>query len=45
MIFLVGDAATIKQLKDGRGPAAIVASWNRDLESFRKARTKYLLYR
>jgi uncharacterized protein YbbC (DUF1343 family) len=45
MIFLVGDAATIKQLEDGRDPAAIVASWNRDLESFRKARTKYLLYR
>jgi uncharacterized protein YbbC (DUF1343 family) len=45
MIFLVGDAATIKQLEGGGDPTAIAASWNKDLESFRKARAKYLLYR
>jgi uncharacterized protein YbbC (DUF1343 family) len=45
MIFLVGDAATIKKLEGGGDPTAIVASWNKDLESFRKARAKYLLYR
>ena len=45
MIELVGNAATIKQLVDGEDPAAIVASWNKDLEAFRKVRAKYLLYR
>jgi uncharacterized protein YbbC (DUF1343 family) len=45
MIFLVGDSATIKQLEDGGDPTAIAASWNKDLESFRNVRAKYLLYR
>ena len=45
MIDLVGNAATIKQLVEGGDPAAIVASWNKDLEAFRKVRAKYLLYR
>ena len=45
MIFLVGNAATLKQLADSKDPAAIVESWNKDLESFRKVRAKYLLYR
>jgi uncharacterized protein YbbC (DUF1343 family) len=44
MIFLVGNAATLKQLADGKDPAAIVASWKTDLESFRRVRAKYLLY-
>ena len=44
MIELVGNAATIKQLMEGGDPAAIVASWNKDLEAFRKVRAKYLLY-
>ena len=44
MIFLVGNAETIKQLSDGKNPTAIVASWNKDLEAFRKVRGKYLLY-
>jgi len=44
MIFLVGNAETIKQLSDGKNPAAIVASWNKDLEAFHKVRAKYLLY-
>jgi uncharacterized protein YbbC (DUF1343 family) len=45
MIFLVGNAETIKQLVEGRDPAGIVASWNSELEAFRKVRAKYLLYR
>ena len=44
MIELVGNAATIKQLMAGGDPSAIVASWNKDLEAFRKVRAKYLLY-
>jgi len=44
MIFLVGNAETIKQLSDGKNPTAIVASWNKDLEAFHKVRAKYLLY-
>ena len=43
MIELVGNAATIKQLVEGDDPAAIVASWNKDLEAFRKMRAKYLV--
>jgi len=45
MIELVGNAATIEQLSAGGDPSAIVASWNDDLEAFRKIRAKYLLYR
>jgi len=45
MIELVGNAATIKQFMEGGDPSAIVASWNKDLEAFRKVRAKYLLYR
>jgi uncharacterized protein YbbC (DUF1343 family) len=45
MVELVGSAATIKQLVDGKDPAAIMASWSMDLEAFRKVRAKYLLYR
>jgi uncharacterized protein YbbC (DUF1343 family) len=45
MIFLVGNAATTRQLADGEDPTGIVASWNKELETFRKVRAKYLLYR
>jgi uncharacterized protein YbbC (DUF1343 family) len=44
MVVLVGNGETIKQLQEGRDPSAIVASWTRDLEAFRKIRAKYLLY-
>ena len=44
MIALVGNAATIERLENGDAPAAIVASWNEELEAFRKMRAKYLLY-
>jgi uncharacterized protein YbbC (DUF1343 family) len=45
MIDLVGNTATIQQLTAGSDPAAIVASWNADLDVFREVRAKYLLYR
>jgi uncharacterized protein YbbC (DUF1343 family) len=44
IIALVGNGETIKQLQEGRDPATVAASWNSDLESFRKMRAKYLLY-
>jgi uncharacterized protein YbbC (DUF1343 family) len=44
MIALVGNAETIRRLKAGDAPAGIVASWNAELEAFRKMRAKYLLY-
>jgi len=44
MIELVGNAATISRLARGDSPAAIVAGWSGELETFRKLRAKYLLY-
>ena len=44
IVELVGSSATIKQLLAGTPAAAIVESWNRELEEFRKLRQKYLLY-
>jgi uncharacterized protein YbbC (DUF1343 family) len=44
MIALVGNAETIRKLKAGETPAAIVASWSEELEASRKMRAKYLLY-
>jgi uncharacterized protein YbbC (DUF1343 family) len=44
MIFLVGNAATIKQLVEGGDPVAIAADWNSELQAFRKVREKFLLY-
>src|SRR6266566_1320862 len=44
IIALVGNAETIRRLKAGDSPAAIVGGWNEDLEIFRKMRAKYLLY-
>ena len=45
MIELQGNAASIRRLQAGDSPAAIVASWQSDLDAFRKVRAKYLLYR
>jgi len=45
MIELLGNAATIKQLVEGSAPAAIAASWDNDMEAFRRIRATYLLYR
>jgi uncharacterized protein YbbC (DUF1343 family) len=45
IIDLVGNTPTIKKLMNGEDPATIAASWNKDLEAYRKVRAKYLLYR
>jgi uncharacterized protein YbbC (DUF1343 family) len=45
IIELLGNAATIQRLQAGDSPAAIVASWQSDLDAFRKVRVKSLLYR
>ena len=45
MIELVGNAAVVGQLAHGGAPAAIAASWEKDIGGFRKLRAKYLLYR
>ena len=44
MIELVGNAETLNQLERGEDPTAIVASWRKSLDLFRKMRTKYLIY-
>ena len=44
LIELVGNSATVRQLARGDAPSAIAASWDKDLEVFRKIRAKYLLY-
>jgi uncharacterized protein YbbC (DUF1343 family) len=44
LIELVGNSATVGQLAHGDAPSAITASWETDLEAFRKMRAKYLLY-
>jgi uncharacterized protein YbbC (DUF1343 family) len=44
MIALVGNVATIEQLKNGESPSAIVAGWDRSLAAFRRIRIKFLLY-
>jgi uncharacterized protein YbbC (DUF1343 family) len=45
MIELVGNTAAIKQMVAGTDAAAIVESWDKDLDAFRNVRAKYLLYR
>jgi uncharacterized protein YbbC (DUF1343 family) len=45
MIALVGNAETIRRLAEGDPPGLIAAGWNAGIDSFRKMRAKYLLYR
>ena len=45
MIALVGNADTIRKLKQADSPNAIVAGWDTELAAFRNMRAKYLLYR
>jgi uncharacterized protein YbbC (DUF1343 family) len=45
IIALVGNVETIRRLGEGAPPTSIVAGWNKDLETFRSVRAKYLLYR
>jgi uncharacterized protein YbbC (DUF1343 family) len=44
LIELLGNDKTVQQLAKGGDPAAVVASWNEDLASFRSLRSKYLIY-
>ena len=45
MLTLVGNANAIARLKNGDAPGTIVSDWDADLETFRKMREKYLIYR
>jgi uncharacterized protein YbbC (DUF1343 family) len=44
-ITLLGNEATVQQLKDDMPPEEIVASWAKDLADFDKMRHGYLIYR
>jgi uncharacterized protein YbbC (DUF1343 family) len=44
MIELTGNVATIRQIARGQDAASIMASWNKDLDAFRRLRARYLLY-
>ena len=45
LMFLVGNAETIRQLQAGVPPEQIVASWSSDLANFDAPRRKYFLYK
>ena len=45
MIVLLGNDATIDQLKAGVPPEKIIASWSADLAAFDEMRHKYFLYK
>ena len=42
---LAGNNLLMEQIQSGLSPAAIRASWQKDLASFKKIRKKYLLYK
>jgi uncharacterized protein YbbC (DUF1343 family) len=43
-IALLGNDATVQQLKQGVAPEQIIASWSATLDAFEELRQKYLLY-
>ncbi|HXM95923.1 MAG TPA: DUF1343 domain-containing protein [Candidatus Dormibacteraeota bacterium] len=45
LLFLTGNADTIRQLQEGIAPEEIVASWNAELNTFDHLRRKYFLYK
>jgi uncharacterized protein YbbC (DUF1343 family) len=45
LMFLVGNAKTIRQLQDGASPEQIVSDWSSDLAAFDATRRKYFLYK
>ena len=45
MIVLLGNDATVEQLKAGVPPEKIIASWSADLAAFDEMRHKYFLYK
>ena len=44
-IVLVGNQATVDQLKAGTSPEQIISSWSPDLTAFDQVRRKYFLYK
>jgi len=44
-ITLLGNAATVEELKIGAPPEKIVADWKDDLAAYEKTRRKYILYK
>jgi uncharacterized protein YbbC (DUF1343 family) len=45
LVLLLGNDATIEQLKAGTPPEQIVASWEKSLAEFEQLREKYFLYK
>jgi uncharacterized protein YbbC (DUF1343 family) len=45
LLFLVGNAETIRQLQAGVSPDQIIASWSADLATFDALHRKYFLYK
>jgi uncharacterized protein YbbC (DUF1343 family) len=45
LLFLIGNAETIRQLQAGVSPEQIVASWSDDLAVFNATRQKYFIYK
>jgi uncharacterized protein YbbC (DUF1343 family) len=45
LMFLVGNAETIRELQDGTPPEKIVEGWNAELSTFEQARKQYFLYK
>ena len=44
-ITLLGNAATVEELRIGAPPEKIVADWKEDLAAYEKTRRKYILYK
>jgi uncharacterized protein YbbC (DUF1343 family) len=45
LLFLVGNAETIRQLQEGTSPEQIVNGWSESLTTFDRTRRKYFLYK
>jgi uncharacterized protein YbbC (DUF1343 family) len=45
LMFLVGNAQTIRELQAGTAPEKIVDGWGADLNTFEQARKQYFLYK
>ena len=45
LVGLLGNAETVRQIKDGVSPDEIVSSWSDALRSFDQVRRKYYLYK
>jgi len=45
LLFLTGNAETIRLLQEGAAPEKIVSSWSADLAAFDQMRKKYFLYK